>query len=424
MSLDSSVRLDTLPNGLRVVTERMEGLGSAALGVWVAAGGRHEREAENGIAHFLEHMAFKGTRRRSAEDIAVEIENVGGYLNAYTSREATAYYARVLREDVDLAMDVVADILREPRFDPDDVAVEKGVILQEIGQALDTPDDIVFDWLQEACYPGQPMGRAILGDAPRVESFEPEHLRAFVAAHYAPERMILAAAGGVDHDRILRLAERYFGDMTPAARAEPEPARFLGGERREQKKLEQAHIALAFETTPFGADETPAAQVFATALGGGMSSRLFQEAREKRGLCYSIFAQNSAYADTGSLTLYAGTGAKEVRALTDLVIAETRATVDRLTAEEVARAKAQLRAGLVMGMESPSNRAERLARSLVMLGRVQPVAETLARIEGVDVAAARAVAERICASPRPALALYGPVKGAPGAEEIAARLAA
>jgi predicted Zn-dependent peptidase len=419
-----SVQITTLANGLRVATERMPGLGSATLGVWIGAGCRHEAAEENGVAHFLEHMAFKGTARRSAADIAVEIENVGGHLNAYTGREVTAYYARVLGEDVALAMDILADILRAPRFAEDEIALERGVILQEIGQALDTPDDVIFDWLQEVSWPDQAMGRNILGEAERVARFGAADLRAFTGAHYAPDRMILAAAGAVDHDAIVRLAEGYYGDMPASAAGAVEPARFLGGERREVKALEQAHIALAFEA-PRQTDELIyAAQVFATALGGGMSSRLFQEAREKRGLCYTIFAQASAYADTGAFTIYAGTGGGEIRGLSELVIDEIRASADSMTEEEVARARAQMKAGLLMGLESPSNRAERLSRSLAIWGRVPDVAETVAKVEAVDVAAVRAAAQRICEAPRPAVALYGPVASAPGAEEIAARLAA
>ncbi len=419
-----SVRVDALPNGLRVVTERMPGLGSASLGVWVQAGSRHETPAQNGVAHFLEHMAFKGTARRSAADIAVEIENVGGYLNAYTSRETTAYYARVLGEDAPLALDLIADILRAPAFAPGEIAVERGVILQEIGQALDTPDDVIFDWLQEVSYPEQAMGRPILGLADRVSAFDAPDLRAFTAAHYRPGRMIVAAAGAVDHDAVLRQAEALFGDMAGGDEPPAEPAAFLGGERRQVKRLEQAHLALAFEAPAQRDDAAVASQIFATALGGGMSSRLFQEAREKRGLCYSIFAQTSAYADTGALTIYAGTGAAEIGGLTDLIVAELRACADGLSAEEVARARAQMKAGLVMGLESPSNRAERLARSLAVWGRVETMEEMVARIEAVDVAAARAEAARLCAAARPALALYGPVRRAPGAAAIAERLAA
>jgi predicted Zn-dependent peptidase len=419
-----TLRTDTLPNGLRIVTERMEGLGSASLGMWIAAGCRHETVAQNGIAHFLEHMAFKGTERRTAAAIAEEIENVGGYLNAYTSRETTAYYARVLGEDVPLALDIIADILRAPRFETREIAVERGVILQEIGQALDTPDDIIFDWLQEAAYPDQPMGRPILGLAERVAGFGDADLRGFVAGHYAPNRMILSAAGDVDHDAILRLAEALFGDMPRGAPDTSDPARFVGGERRETRKLEQAHLALAFEAPGHGAPEVYAAQVFATALGGGMSSRLFQEIREKRGLCYTIFAQASAYQDTGSLTIYAGTGGETLGELGGLIVDQLRAATDGLTEAEIARARAQMKAGMVMGLESPSNRAERHARCIEIWGRVPDLEETVAKIEAVDVAAAREVGEKMIAAARPALALYGPVDGAPSLDAISARLAA
>ena len=208
-----TVRLTTLDNGFRIVTEPMPGLQSAAIGVWVLAGARHESARQNGIAHFLEHMAFKGTATRSALDIAEAIEDVGGYINAYTSREVTAYYARVLGEHVPLALDVVADILRNPVFDPSEIEIERGVILQEIGQAFDTPDDIIFDWLQEKAYPDHPLGRAILGDEARVQSFDRPDLTGFVSEHYRPGQMILSASGAVDHDALVAGAEKLFGDM-------------------------------------------------------------------------------------------------------------------------------------------------------------------------------------------------------------------
>ncbi|NAZ35600.1 pitrilysin family protein [Rubellimicrobium sp. CFH 75288] len=420
-----NVRLHTLSNGLRVVTETMPGLRSAAVGVWVAAGGRHERPEENGIAHFLEHMAFKGTRRRTALEIAEAIEDVGGYINAYTSREMTAYYARVLGEDVDLAVDVIADILLEPLFAPEEIEVERGVILQEIGQALDTPDDIVFDWLQEAAYPDQAMGRPILGDAPHVEAFGEGDLRRFVGAHYGPGQMILAAAGAVDHEALCRAAERHFGHLSPVLTpCRPEPARWRGGERREVKPLEQVHVALALEGPPYRDPSIHAAQVWATALGGGMSSRLFQEIRENRGLCYTIFAQGGAYEDTGLTTIYAGTSAEDAPELLRLTAHELRRAADDLTAAEIARARAQMKAGLLMGLESPSNRAERLARMLQIWGRVPAVEEQIAWIEDVTTDAVRGFAARMAGGTGMALALCGPAEGLPGLDAVRERLAA
>ncbi|GIX15636.1 MAG: hypothetical protein KatS3mg118_3595 [Paracoccaceae bacterium] len=258
-----------LANGLRVVTEDMPGLASATVGLWVLAGARHEPDRQAGVAHFLEHMAFKGTRRRSAARIAEEIEEVGGYLNAYTSKEATAYYARILSEDVARAVDLIADIVLDPLFAPDDIEVERGVILQEIGQVLDTPDDVIFDWLQEVSYPDQPFGRPILGPAESVRRIGRADLLAFTGRFYTPERMILAAAGGIDHDAILRLAEDLFGHLAPGGAAPVAPARFVGGERRVEKGLEQAHLAIALEAPAARDEDAHAAQVFATALGGG-----------------------------------------------------------------------------------------------------------------------------------------------------------
>ena len=418
------IQFSTLPNGVRVVTEHMTGIESASLGVWITAGGRHERAEQNGIAHFLEHMAFKGTKRRTAVQIAEEIEDVGGYLNAYTSREVTAYYARVLKDDVPLALDVVADIVLNPIFDPRELEVERGVILQEIGQALDTPDDIIFDWLQEAAFPDQPMGRTILGPSERVRAFSREDLARFVSEHYRPERMILAAAGAVDHDQIMRLAETAFGGLEPGAAESFEPAGFVGGERRELKRLEQVHFTLGLESPSYADEDIYTAQTWAGALGGGMSSRLFQELREKRGLCYSIYAQAGAYSDTGMITIYAGTSADEIGQLAALTIDELKRAASDMTVEEVDRARAQMKAGLLMGLEGASARAERLARQVAIWGRVIPLEETVAKIDAVDLARVRDFAGTLITGAGTALALYGPAKAAPRLDRLRERLAA
>lgn len=416
-----SLQTHRLSNGFRIVTEHMPGLASASVGVWVTAGGRHETPQQNGIAHFLEHMAFKGTKRRSALQIAEAIEDVGGYINAYTSREVTAYYVRVLENDVPLGLDVIADILRNPVLDTSEIEVERGVILQEIGQALDTPDDVIFDWLQEVAYPDQSMGRTILGPAERVSAFGQPDLRGFIDTHYGPHQMILAAAGAVDHDAIVALAEKLFGDMTPTPGTVPEPATFRGGERREVKALEQAHFALAFESPGYRADNIYVAQIYASALGGGMSSRLFQEVRENRGLCYTIFAQAGAYADTGMTTVYAGTSAEQLPELADITIDEMKRAAGDMSPAEVARARAQMKAGLLMGLESPSNRAERLARLIQIWDRIPPLEETVALIDAVTTGDVRAFAEDMAARAPAALALYGPVEGAPGLDVLQSR---
>ena len=419
-----TVEIHTLSNGMRIVTEHMPGLESAALGVWVSAGGRHETVEQNGIAHFLEHMAFKGTQRRSAVQIAEEIEDVGGYINAYTSREVTAYYARVLKNDVPLALDLISDIVLNPIFDPREIEVERGVILQEIGQAADTPDDIIFDWLQAQAFPEQPLGRTILGPAERVRAFDRADFDRFIAQHYGPEQLILSAAGAVDHDEIVRLAEAAFGHLKSATGTLAQPGQFAGGEHRVVKGLEQAHFTLALEAPGYRADEIYAAQIFATALGGGMSSRLFQEIREKRGLCYTIYSQVGSYDDTGLLTIYAGTSAEDLPELVGLTIDELKRSADTLTETELARARAQMKAGLLMGLESPSSRAERLARLVAIWNRVPDLEETVTRIDGVTLQGLRAQAGALATSGRAAMALYGPVDRAANLETVRERLAA
>jgi predicted Zn-dependent peptidase len=400
----------------------MPGLESAAIGIWVTAGARHERVEQNGIAHFLEHMAFKGTEKRTALEIAEVIEDVGGYINAYTSREVTAYYARVLGADVPLALDVIADILLNPVFDEREIETERGVILQEIGQSLDTPDDVIFDWLQEEAYPDQALGRTILGPAERVRHFSQSDLRSFVQEHYGPGQMILSAAGAVDHDALVREAEKLFGQMKPRPLHVEKPALFKGGERREVKALEQAHFTLAFESPGYMANDFYAAQVYATALGGGMSSRLFQEIRENRGLCYTIFSQAGAYSDTGMITVYAGTSAEQLGELADVTIDEIRRITGDLREVEIARARAQMKAGMLMGLESPSNRAERLARMISIWGRVPDLSETVEKIDNVTLDSVRDFGVQMAQNAASAMAIYGPVSNAPELSSLKARL--
>ncbi|CUH75732.1 M16 family metallopeptidase [Tropicibacter naphthalenivorans] len=414
----------TLSNGLRIVTEQMPSLQSTAVGLWVDAGGRHERPDQNGVAHFLEHMAFKGTNTRTALQIAEEIEDVGGYINAYTSREVTAYYARVLEADTALAVDVLADILRNPIFDQKEIETERHVILQEIGQAHDTPDDVIFDWLQEKAYPDQALGRTILGEADRVRRFDQADLARFVSEHYGPGQLILSAAGAVDHDALVAQAEQLFGDMTAREAMTPDSATFHGGEARKVKDLEQAHMALAFEGPGYRADNFYAAQIYSMVLGGGMSSRLFQKIREERGLCYTIFAQCGAYAETGMTTIYAGTSGEELPELATLTIEEMKRAAEDMTEVEVERARVQMKAGLLMGLESPSSRAERMARMVQIWGKVPPIEDTVAKIDAVTLADVRAFAENQATQAAPALALYGPVETAPTLEAIQSQRAA
>lgn len=419
-----SIQLTTLDNGLRIVTEHMPALASATLGIWVDAGSRHEGAPQNGVAHFLEHMAFKGTSTRSALDIAESIEDVGGFINAYTSRDVTAYYVRLLQEHVPLGIDVLSDILQNPVFDPKDIAVERDVILQEIGMSNDTPDDIIFDWLQECAYPNQPIGRPILGPPDIVRTMQRETLAQFVGTHYSPENIVFSAAGAVDHEAIVAQVRALWDGRPRAARAIFEPARFVGGEARHEKTLEQAHIALSFEAPAIKDPDIFVAQIYSVAMGGGMSSRLFQEVREKRGLCYSIFAQMGAHSDTGEMTLYAGTSADAITTLGHVMMDELRKAPDTLTQAELERARAQMKSGMLMGLEGSSARAERLARVLQVHGRLFTVEDTVERIEAVTLEDLRSFAGKMAYDTPAAQALYGPVGKAPDLSALGLRSAA
>lgn len=416
-----NVEITRLPNGLTVATDPMPQLESASLGVWVNCGARHETEARMGVSHMLEHMAFKGTERRTARGIAEEIEAVGGALNAYTSREQTAFHARVLKADVPLAVDILADILTHPTFDAAELERERHVVLQEIGQAHDTPDDIIFDYLQEAVYPDQPMGRPILGDERTVSAFTRAHLDQYMDANYRAGGMTLIASGAVDHAAMVELAVRHFGDLLFGDAPKSVPAQFVGSDIRHREELEQVHVAWAFPGVPSGDDALFAAQVFATALGGGMSSRLFQEIRERRGLCYSIYAFANSFVDSGMVGVYAGTGQNEAEEISGLVVEQIALLAQTANAEEVARAKAQLRSGLLMGLERPSARAEQIAAHLFAYGRVVPIDEIKQKLDAVGVGAVRQFGERLMTTRRPAFAALGPVEKLESYERFAGR---
>ena len=417
-----TMNVTRLASGLTVVTDAMPHLQSASLGVWIGAGSRDEKPDEHGISHLLEHMAFKGTSRRNARQIAEEIEAVGGDLNAATSVETTAYYARVLRADVPLALDVLSDILADPTFEPEELAREKNVIVQEIGAVEDTPDDLIFEYLQEIAFPGQPIGRSILGTPETVRSFDSRRLRGYLGRNYRASDMVVAAAGSVDHDAVVAEVERRFGAFAGTDAPAPPPARFSGGSRVEQRDLEQVHVAFALEGLPQRDPSIYSLQVFTNVLGGGMSSRLFQEVREIRGLCYSIYAFHAAYADTGMLGVYAGTDASDLADLMRVVVDEISATAETLSETEIARSKAQMKAGLLMALESSGARAEQLARQLMIYGRPIPLAEIVGKVEAVTVESARAAGRALIERSRPAVAVIGPGRGLERAAAIAESL--
>ena len=413
-----SVEVTRLPTGLTVVTDSMPHLQTASLGVWVGSGSRDEQPDEHGISHLLEHMAFKGTKRRSARQIAEEIEAVGGDINAATSFETTAYYASVLKSDMPLAVDVLSDILSEPTFDPSELKREQNVIVQEIGATEDNPDDLVFDYLQSSAFPNQPMGRSILGTPETVCSFKDQNLRAYLARNYRAPDMVVAATGAVEHGAVVAEVERRFGHFNGPPAPVPQSASFGGGVKLEARELEQVHIALALEGLPQRDLELFSLQVFAIVLGGGMSSRLSQQVREQRGLCYTISAFHAPYADTGMFGIYAGTDAADVKELMSVVVDETAAAATDISEGEVNRAKAQIKVGLLMALESSGARARQLAGQILVYGRPLPVEELVARIDSVTVESARSAGAALIARARPAIAALGPGKGLEGAATI------
>jgi predicted Zn-dependent peptidase len=418
-----TTELATLPNGLRIVTDRIDTVDTVSLGLWVDVGTRHEAADINGAAHFLEHMAFKGTARRTARDIAEEIEAVGGHLNAYTSRESTAYYAKVLKEDVPLALDILADILINSTFDAAELERERQVILQEIGQASDTPDDIIFDHFQECAYPGQAMGRPVLGTPEIIRGLSREAVMAYLRAHYGAKQMVLAASGNVEHDEIAALADRLLAAVPAERDIATEPARYVGGEHREDRDLEQLHLVLGFPGVELTDPDYYAASVLSTAFGGGMSSRLFQEVREERGLVYAIHSFAHGFRDSGLFGIYAGTGEAEAEELMPVLCEETAKLADGLLPVELQRAKAQMKAGLLMSLESTGARCEQMAQHMLIHGTPFDPADMVRRIEAVDDAAIARVVKR-WRSALPTLAALGPVGRLESFDRLRARLAA
>ena len=419
-----TVEITRLSNGLTIATDHMPKLESAALGIWVKAGARDERENEHGIAHLLEHMAFKGTGQRSARQIAEEIEDVGGELNASTSVETTAYYARVMREDVPLAVDILCDILLDSRFDEDELSREKHVILQELGAAEDTPDDIVFDHFQSAAFAGQIVGRPILGTRASVTGFSRQDLRAYLGRNYTPDRMVVSAAGAVSHQDMVDRISAAFGALPAGApdTGTGAPATYTGGDFREARDLADAQIVLGFEGRPYYARDFYASQVLSIILGGGMSSRLFQEIRESRGLCYAVSAFHWSFSDSGIFGVHAATGEEELAELAPVIVDELMRAASGITEKEVNRARAQMRSSLLMSQESPASRAAQIARQLMFKGSPIDNTELLDRLAAISAERLADLAGRTFLGSRLTLAAIGPVGHLPSIEALSERL--
>ncbi len=416
-----TAQVTVLDNGLHIVTDVMPHVETVTVGVWTDVGSRHECPTQNGLSHMLEHMAFKGTKSRTARDIAEVIEDAGGYLNAYTSREHTTYYARLLKDDLPLGLNVLADILQNSVFDQKELERERGVIIQEIGQANDTPDDIVFDYFQEAAFPAQSMGRPILGTVDLVNSYCRDDLADYMSAHYRAEQMVVVASGNFDRKQFIARAEDEFSDLGHGRDVKGEKTIYHGGVQMDARDLEQVNLLIGFEGIAFDDPDFYAAQIMSMILGGGMSSRLFQEVREKRGLVYSIYNFMQSYVDGGSFAIHAGTGPAKVSELIPVVAGELHKMSGLVSAAEVMRARAQMKAGLMMSLESTTSRMEQLGRQMMIFGRPVPHGEIMEKINQVDEVAVMRYMDRMLAHNKLSLAAVGPLGHLEDYDKVAAR---
>ncbi|MEM8834118.1 MAG: pitrilysin family protein [Pseudomonadota bacterium] len=419
-----TAKITKLKSGFRVITDSISTVDSVAIGVWADVGTRNEDLSANGVAHMVEHMMFNGTEKRSAQDIVKEVENVGGQMNAYTSRENTAYYVHLLKEDTELAIDVLSDMIQHSVFPDKEIEKERQVIIQEIGMTNDTPDDIVFDYYQETAYPDQSLGAPILGTADIIQSMGKTTLSDYVSRLYTSENLVLSAAGNCDHDQIVAWAQQYFASLLPANDTSLQQAKYKGGYRYETKDLEQAHVVLGFQGIEKTNPNYYTAVLLSTLLGGGMSSRLFQNVREKHGLAYSVYSSHSAFKDDGQFEIYAGTGPNQVTKLIPVVIDELHKIMEKdCTETELERAKAQLKSSIVMGQESMLSRANRQAKYLMNFDKAVDINQLIALIRQTSMQDVEAMAKQIF-SATPTVSILGPNASVPTYDDIQEKLAA
>lgn len=417
-----AIQLTTLPSGLRIITDSVTGVESVALGVWAAVGTRHEDMAQNGIAHMVEHMLFKGTPRRDALMIAEVIEDVGGNMNAYTGREMTAYYVHLLREHLDLGLEVLADILQNSTMPEYEVERERGVILQEIKMYADTPDRQVFDNFQEAAYPKQALGAPALGTSEIISTISRDALMQYVTKNYVADNLVISASGNLDHDDVVRKVEALFAGIPTSKKGLYAPAKYMPQVSMVKKDTEQSHLVLGFQGIRRTDPRYPSFRLLSSILGGGMSSRLFQQVREKRGLVYSIYSFYDAFHDDGLFGIYAGTSPEHLDELMPVVLDEIKGVMDRITPEELARSKAQIKAGVLMSRESTLTRADQQARYILNFGRpfdVEKLVTGMDAVTGEDIAT---LAREIFRT-TPTLAMIGDAGGLMSYDDIKTRLA-
>ena len=415
---DDLKKIDRIRNGLTVATDSIENFETVSIGLFVNVGSVNESDKQIGISHFLEHMAFKGTKTRSALQISSAIESVGGYINAYTSKEVTAFHAKVLQTDVRLAVDIITDIIQNSTFNAEEFAKEQGVIIQEIRQLNDAPDDYVFDMFQAKCFDNEKLGTQILGSEENILSYKPQDLDAYLKTKYTTGKMILSASGKIEQDELVDLASEYTSGMTKFD-IDPVPQQlYRGGFSFKHKDLEQTHLIFGFEGVSHTDEHKYDLTVLSAMLGGGMSSRLFQEIREKRGLAYSVFSFCTSYRDTGTFGVYAACEDSKAEEVVKLTIAELEKIQNSITEEELNKAKMQLKASLMMGLESSSTRMERMANQYIHLGRIVEPSEIVENIEKISVKSLKELSMKIF-NTKPTLALIGKGRDAEKLQEFA-----
>jgi predicted Zn-dependent peptidase len=410
---DSPIVRDVLPNGLRILTEQMTQVRSISIGVWLTRGSRHESAERSGIAHFVEHMLFKGTGSRSAEDIAQQIDSIGGQLDAFTAKEYASYYIKVLDEHLPLAIDILSDIVRHPAFTPDDIEREKKVVLEEIKMVEDTPDDLVHELFTQGFWENHPLGRPILGTKETVESFDADLLRRYFRGVYTADNLIVAAVGNLEHDRVRELVAEKFGSLIGAGEpaADHAPA-VVPNVLIRNKELEQSHVCLGVGSYPQDHDDRYSSYVLNTLLGGSMSSRLFQNVREKRGLAYAVFSGLSAYRDAGAFTIYAGCANDAVDEVVDLCVEELRGVKHtEVSASELQRSKDHLKGSLMLSLENTASRMSHLARQEIYFDKQFGLDETLQGIEKVTAADVQRVAADLFRNGSLSATVLGKVNG-------------
>ena len=414
-------RFSTLANGLRIVTHHMPAFESVTFGVWNNVGSRDEHEEINGVAHFLEHMAFKGTKTKSAKQIAEKVDSVGGFINAYTSEETTAYFVKLLKQNLHVGIDVISDILQNSTFESQELEKERGVILQEIGMYLDDPSEMVGDYWQRTAFPNQSIGRLIIGKKEIIHSIQREKIVNFMQSNYHPTKMVVSAAGKINHDEFVEQISNSMTNLPKGKISDRIKATYKGGEYREDKKLEQIHVILGFEGLDFFDDDIYALKIYSAIMGAGMSSRLFQEIREKRGLVYSIYASARSFYDTGIFQVVAGTGKEEITELLPVLCSELLNAPKNLTEKEIEKSKTQLRAATLMASESTMSNAAIAVHQLFTEGKLIDIQETIEKINKVTKSSIEKVANKILSS-KPTIASIGPIKQLETLDKIQKRL--